>query len=168
MNPPLILTLGLHPDDQARFERLRQQHFPPEHNRIPAHLTLFHHLPGEELASIEANLATLCAIQPAFAVDVNGLRSLGRGVAYTLHAAPLAALRAGIARHWHGRLTPQDRQGWRPHVTIQNKVSPTEAAALLTAMQGGFTPFAIRAEALLLWHYQGGPWELASRHPFQS
>src|ERR1700712_5017184 len=43
---PLILTLALHGEDQARFDRLRIAHFPPERNLIPAHITMFHHLPG--------------------------------------------------------------------------------------------------------------------------
>ena len=165
---PLILTLALHPDDQARFEQLRQHHFPPEHNHIPAHLTLFHHLPGDEAELVQVNLDVACAAQKAIDVSVTGLRSLGRGVAYTLQSHALSSLRAAIARSWHGQLTAQDRQGWRPHVTIQNKATPAAAAALLAAMQTAFTPFAVRAEGLLLWHYQGGPWALASRHMFQS
>ena len=164
MTIPLILTLGFHPEDQARFDALRQRHFPPERNHIPAHLTLFHHLPGSEAEAVDDSIRLAAAQQAAFAVEVTGLRSLGRGVAYTIASAPLASLRAGLARHWHDHLTAQDRQGWRPHVTVQNKVAPAEAATLLAAMQGAFTPFQVRAEALLLWRYLNGPWELASRH----
>jgi 2'-5' RNA ligase len=166
MNAPLILTLGLHPDDQARFEALRQRHFPPAHNHIPAHLTLFHHLPGTEAEAVAHSVQLAAQSHTAFAVDVTDLRSLGRGVAYTLASPVLTRLRAAIARMWHDSLTAQDRQGWRPHVTIQNKVAPAEAAALLAAMGAAFTPFTVRAEGLLLWHYRGGPWELAGRYPF--
>ena len=165
---PLILTAALHPEDQARFDQLREHHFPPEHNHIPAHLTLFHHLPGSELDLIQAFLTAASAIQPTFDIAVTALRSLGRGVAYTLGAPALLTLRAAIARHWHDQLTPQDRQGWRPHITIQNKVTPAEAATLLATMQAAFTPFSVRAQGLTLWHYQGGPWTLASRHDFLS
>ena len=45
---PLILTLALDDLSFARFDALRREHFPPTLNRIPAHVTLFHHLPGEE------------------------------------------------------------------------------------------------------------------------
>lgn len=46
-NPKMtaILTLHLDPTAQSRFEALRQRHYPPERNQIPAHLTLFHTLP---------------------------------------------------------------------------------------------------------------------------
>ena len=100
-------------------------------------------------------------------MTVDGLRSLGRGVAYSLASPALLQLRAGLARHWHDHLTPQDRQGWRPHVTVQNKASPEDAAALLAAMRAEFSPFTVRAEGLLLWRYLGGPWELEGRFLFR-
>ena len=166
MAEPLILTLGLHPGDQARFERLRRLHFPPERNLIPAHATLVHHLPGHELEAVQEELAARCAQQPPFDVDVTGLRFLGRGVAYELHAPDLLALRRGLAGQWRDWLTLQDQQGWRPHVTIQNKATPEAARALRDAMQAGFAPFTVRAEGLLLWRYMGGPWLAAGRHSF--
>ena len=168
MTAPLILTLGFHPEDQARFEALRQRHFPAQHNHIPAHLTLFHHLPGMEAEAVEDSVRLAAAHHAAFTADVTGLRPLGRGVAFVLASTPLAALRSGLARHWHDHLTPQDRQGWRPHITIQNKVTPAEAASLLATMQAAFVPFQVRAEALQLWRYLNGPWELAVRQPLAS
>ena len=164
---PLILTLALHPDDQARFERLRQLHFPAGRNMIPAHVTLFHHLPGDEVLAVSNAVAARCAVPP-FPVAVPGLRFLGRGVAYALESSVLSTLRAGLAREWDGWLTPQDRQGWRPHVTVQNKAPPEAARALHASLQAAFAPFTVRAEGLDLWRYLGGPWELVSRHPFRS
>ncbi len=163
---PLILTLALHPDDQARFDRLRTLHFPAERNVTPAHVTLFHHLPGAEIDAIQDTLGHECAASTAFPVEAAGLRFLGRGVAYELRAAELLALRGRLARRWQAWLTPQDAQGYRPHVTVQNKARPEDARALRDAMQAGFAPFSVRAEGLLLWHYLGGPWALASEHRF--
>ena len=163
---PLILTLALHAEDQARFERLRRLHFPPGRNLIPAHVTLFHHLPGPEIEAVRDAVEARCTMPP-FLVSVSGLRFLGRGVAYALESPELTALRAGLAREWDGWLTPQDRQGYRPHVTIQNKASPDTARALHANLQAAFAPFTIRAEGLDLWRYLGGPWEQQSRHPFR-
>lgn len=165
---PLILTLGLEAGAQARFDRLRAEHFPAGRNHIPAHVTLFHALPGVEGDAIGRALASRCAATPAFTVDATGVRSLGRGVAYVLHAPPLQRLRADLAQLWRDWLTPQDRQGFRPHVTVQNKADPDAARALLEALQAGFTPFTFRAEGLALWRYLGGPWELVSAHAFTS
>ena len=99
-------------------------------------------------------------------MTVSGLRFLGRGVAYALESPELSTLRASFAREWDGWLTPQDRQGYRPHVTIQNKASPETARALHANLQAAFAPFTVRAEGLDLWRYLGGPWKQQSRHPF--
>ena len=163
---PLILTVRLSDEAQARFDRLRALHFPPERNVVPAHITLFHHLPGAQAQAVQAELDTVCAGGVAFEVEAAGLRFLGRGVAYELRAPELLRLRAGLARAWADWLTPQDRQGFRPHVTVQNKVEPERARALLAALQAGFTPFAFEALGLRLWRYLGGPWQAVSEHPF--
>lgn len=163
---PLILTLALDPAAQARFEALRAQHFPPGRNQVPAHVTLFHALPGAERPAVEAELAQNCARTAPFAVQVAGLRSLGRGVAYVLESADLARVRAELARAWAPWLSAQDRQGYCPHLTVQNKADPASARALLAALQAGFSPFEVEAAGLLLWHYRGGPWEAAGRFAF--
>jgi 2'-5' RNA ligase len=163
---PLILSLGLDASTFDFFNSLRQKYFPPERNLIPAHLTLFHHLPGSELAGIVPALRRTCAGMRPLPLRVTGLRSLGRGVAYTIEAPELTALRRELAGLWSNWLGPQDRQGFRPHVTIQNKVSPREASDVLTHLQAGFVPFEGQGESLRLWHYRGGPWEAAGVFPF--
>lgn len=133
---------------------------------LAAHVTMFHRLPGQELPAIQQTLDQRCAALPNFTVAVSGLRFLGRGVAFALDAPALTGLHAGLRRHWHAWLTAQDLQGYRPHVTIQNKVATETARALHASMQAGFVPFTVRAEGLLLWRYLGGPWEAVSAHPF--
>jgi 2'-5' RNA ligase len=91
---------------------------------------------------------------------------LGRGVAIRLEAPEVGRLRAALSREWDDWLRPQDRQPWRPHVTVQNKVSPAEARDTLARLSAGFALREARAEGLLLWHYRGGPWEAAGRFPF--
>lgn len=56
----------------------------------------------------------------------------------------------------------------RPHVTVQNKVSPQKARALRERLEQTFTPFEVRGEGLLLWRYLGGPWELVGEYLFRS
>lgn len=165
---PLILGLTLAPDDQARLNRLRDAHFPRERNFLAAHVTLFHHLPGTDLDPIVAAIVAACMTTPSFPVRVARLQSLGRGVALTLEADPLLRLRASLARTWANALTAQDRHGYRPHVTIQNKVAPSIAKALLVDLSKSFTPWSITATGLSLWHYRGGPWEPAGTFPFRA
>ena len=164
---PLILSLGFDRASFERFEGLRRLHFPPALNRIAAHLTLFHHLPGERLAEVSQAVAEAADGVPAFEVQVAGLRKLGRGVALSLDSQTLAAVRGRVASRFADVLTPQDRQGFRPHVTIQNKVDPIESTALHERLAAEFSPWTARAEALLLWRYRGGPWEAAGRFEFR-
>lgn len=56
---PLVLTLKLDQTTFDLFNELRQQHFPPERNFLPAHVTLFHALPGEHELNIRQTLQTL-------------------------------------------------------------------------------------------------------------
>ena len=163
---PLILTLQLEPAAQARFDAERRAHFPPERNHLAAHLTLFHHLPGEAIGAIGDRLQAVCADRPCLAMEVQGLWMMGRGVAYRLCAPDLVDMRAGLAKAWWEWLTPQDRQPLRPHITIQNKVEAAEARALHGQMQTAFVPFGVQGIGLLLWHYRGGPWEPAAAYPF--
>ncbi len=165
---PLILSLTIDAQDQARLDRLRDAHFPPERNFLAAHVTLFHHLPGPEHETIIAALASECADTTRFAVRVARVQSLGRGVALALEAEPLIQLRAGLARRWADWLTPQDRQGYRPHVTIQNKVEPAVAKRLLAELSAGFAPWTVAATGLSLWRYRGGPWEPAGSFDFSA
>ncbi|WP_029431636.1 2'-5' RNA ligase family protein [Blastococcus sp. URHD0036] len=164
---PLVVTLLLGAEAQQRFDRLRATHFPPERNHLAAHVTLFHALPGAERARVDADLAA-AAGRPAFGVAVTGVRSLGRGVAYTLASPELAQLRAGLADRWAPWLTPQDRQKHAPHVTVQNKVDPATSSALHAELAAGFVPETVPARGLGLWRYLGGPWEPLAEHLFDA
>ncbi len=162
----MVVTLLLDPEAQERFDRLRAAHFPAERNHLAAHVTLFHALPGEQVDAVSADLAD-AARRPAFDVAVTGLRLLGRGVAYTLEAPELTALRATLVAAWGPWLTPQDRQRHAPHVTVQNKVEPAVARALRDRLAAGFAPYRVAARGLGLWRYLGGPWAPVDAYPFR-
>jgi 2'-5' RNA ligase len=166
MTAPLILTLTLDPHSFTFFDAQRRRYFPPDRNHIPAHLTLFHALPGDTLGTIAHDLRTVCADREPFPLHVAGLRSLGRGVSYRLESGDLTSLRRRLAERWGPWLTPQDRQAHSPHITVQNKVEPHAARALLAKLQAHFEPFTATGEGLELWHYRGGPWEPAGRFAF--
>ncbi len=161
----LLLTAELAAPAQGLFESLRRQHFPPERNLIPAHVSVFHTLPGEARAQIAARLRALAAERCA--VTVTAPFGLGHGVAFRLRAPGLERARALLAGDWADWLTAQDAQGYRPHVTVQNKVPVAEAQATLARLQRGFVPFETEAVAWRLWRYLGGPWEALETVPLQ-
>ena len=162
---PLILTLKLDAAAFGRLDALRREHFPAALNRLSAHLTLFHHLPGERLADVGADLAAVAACAP-LRLRASGLRLLGRGVAVDVESSGLMEVRRELARRWSQHLSAQDRQGFRPHVTIQNKVDPADARALRDTLADGFAPWEATGEALQLWRYLGGPWAAEGEWPF--
>jgi hypothetical protein len=90
---------------------------------------------------------------------VVGVRNLGGGVALRVEAPELVELRYALADAWRHWLLPQDPAAFDPHVTVQNKVPPREAAALHGVLAADFLPWNFTVEGLTLWRYCGGPWE---------
>ncbi|HEY0623193.1 2'-5' RNA ligase family protein [Sphingomonas sp.] len=163
---PIIVTALLGRADQAAFDMLRREHYPPERNALPAHLTLFHHLPPSVEDELKHRLTGATRGLRAPAAKAAGLMSLGRGVAVRIESPGLVAIRRDLCEAFAGLLMPQDAGGWRPHVTIQNKVAPSMAKLLLGALGKEFRVREVEIAGLAAWRYRGGPWELLSRHMF--
>jgi len=164
---PIIAALQMDEAAQAFFDALRARWFPPRINYLKAHLTLFHALPSDDAEETLALVARECATTPPMRLRAAGLIRLGRGVAYRIDGPALPAFRARLAGRFAGRLTPQDRENFRPHVTVQNKVAPEEAEALLARLENEFAPFDLRGEGVQLWRYDGGPWAPMAAIAFQ-
>ena len=162
---PLIVTAHLDDAAFAVLDDLRHRHFPAALNKVPAHVSLFHALPGAEIDSVAATLAEVCGRTEIFDLWPEAPVSLGRGVAFRYSSQTLSSVHADLSRRWAAWLTPQDRQRFKAHVTIQNKVSPAEARALLASLDPGAMPVG-RVEGLSLWRYRGGPWEKAGTFAF--
>jgi 2'-5' RNA ligase len=159
-----ILTIRFDPEAQEHFEGMRQRYFPPERNRVPAHLTLFHVLPTTE--EICSTLAMTASATKVFPIAVTGLRSLGRGVAYTMAGPEVHSVHRLLSFLFAALLSPQDKQKFRPHVVVQNKSTEAQAKELLALLQASFDAFTVEAHGLDLWHYRDGPWELTRQFDF--
>lgn len=162
--PSTILTLELDGRSQEYFERLRQEHYPAELNRIGAHVTLFHTLPPVQEMISRVHRA---AHHPVFHMKVTGLRSLGRGVAFSFESAEARAVHRGLAESFAEVLTRQDQQKFWPHVVVQNKAAPEKARALKARLEAEFQPFEVTAVGLRIWEYLGGPWRDAGFFNFR-
>jgi hypothetical protein len=166
MSGALIVTAALGAEDFAWLDGQRRTYFPPERNQLAAHLTMFHALPP----SAEAEAGRVLSREAASAAPramVAGLMNLGRGVAYRIVSDELEAIRRSVAEHFHGFLSAQDSQGWRPHVTIMNKAEPAAAKALLRELEASFSPRPLKIAGLELHRYLGGPWERLRRWSFR-
>lgn len=164
---PLIVTATFGPGDDGWLQQLRRAHYPPERNRVPAHLTLFRHLPPGLARELSARLAEAAASPPPRA-RIAGVVDLGEGTALRVESEALEEIRESLAEAFHGLLTPQDLSPWRPHVTIQNKVAPREARALQRRLRAGFEPRPLAIRALASWRYRDDRgWEPLKAHPFR-
>jgi len=164
---PLILTLQLHEEAFIYFNALRQQYFPPERNFLSAHLTLFHHLPPNEMA-IEEEIISAADNQNILTLSVTDVVSIGKGVAFKIECSALQKLHSRLQAKWSPWLTPQDKQKLWPHVTVQNKTNPLIAQQTLQKLKASFQPFTAYGTGLTLWEYEGGPWRFIRTLPFQN
>jgi hypothetical protein len=163
---PIIVTALMGQSDFAWADGLRRAYFPADRNHLPAHVTLFHHLPPSALAEVKARLKRLCAGPPP-AARLTEVMLLGRGVAYRIESPNLLAMRTELAADFAGLLSAQDRGTPRLHVTVQNKVTPEEARALAERLRAEFRPRPFAIAGLSAWRYRGGPWELAMEAKFR-
>jgi hypothetical protein len=167
VSAPIIMTALMGDEDFAWANRLRIAHFPPERNVVPAHITLFHHLPPGECESIAAQIKTLCRDYAPPAARLDRMLFLGRGSAYHVDSPQLHWLRALIAERLYGQLVPQDQHKPRFHITVQNKVEGHVAKALFAQLETEFAPRPLIINGLALWYYLGGPWEAIGQWRFR-
>ncbi len=164
---PIIVTALIGEPDFTCLDTLRRQYFPPERNHLRAHLTMFHHL----APSCEAELCQLLKDEARGndpQARLSGLISLGGGVAFRVESPDLEDIRARIAERFAPILMPQDRNPWRAHVTVQNKVKAPDARALLDLLSQDFRPRPLALTGLAAWWYRGGPWDPISAYAFRT
>lgn len=162
----LIVTAELGAGDFASLDRLRRAHYPPERSQLPAHLTIFHALPPSAEEEVRARVSRFAARRPP-AATIAGLMDLGGGVAFRIASPDLDDVRGQLALDLQGLLGAQDAGGWRPHVTIQNKVPPKVARSLLSDLERDFRPRPLAITGLGLHRYLDGPWEKLAIYSFR-
>ncbi len=163
---PLILTLRFDAGSFEHFDAMRRRHFPPARNMIPAHLTLFHKLPGDRWPDIHSDLTEVARHTAP--------------VPLTAESIPLPRLRLGLCaafRGFEGAEARTRRALVRPPGTagrrrfLPARDDPEQGArsggeGALRRAEGSFVPFEAQGTGLLLWHYRGGPWEPAGEYTF--
>ena len=162
----LIVTAEIASIDFSWLDRLRRTHYPAHRNQLPAHLTMFHALPPSAEREVRSTLARLAGERAPKAL-IAGLLDLGGGVAFRIVSYGLDTIRQSLAEDFHGLLTAQDSGGWRPHITIQNKMAPNQSRALKSALERDFQPRPLGITGLGLNRYLEGPWESLATFSFR-
>ncbi len=127
---------------------------------------MFYALPPSLEGEARHRLAQATSAKAPHAI-IPGLMDLGGGVAFRVVSEELDRIRDVLAEAFHGMLGAQDSGGWRPHVTIQNKVPVREARQLLETLEPGFQARPLGIRGLSLHRYLGGPWEALQVWPFR-
>ncbi|MEP2102063.1 MAG: 2'-5' RNA ligase family protein [Parasphingorhabdus sp.] len=167
LNKPIIMTAIMAKQDFAWADSLRRQYYPSERNVLPAHITLFHHLPPQALNEVKQAVIELTRHSSPPTTSLQRLIHLGTGVGYQLHSPELIDMRMEMADQFHGLLVAQDQQTPRLHITVQNKVSAKEAKELMTRLLLDFESRPFEIKGLALHYYMDGPWQLIGEWPFR-
>jgi len=162
----LIITAELGQVDFSWIEGLRRANYPPERNHVPAHLTMFHALPPSSETELRARLGRIVC-RPPPSTTIAGLMDLGGGVAFRIVSPGLDEIRDELGEHLHGLLGAQDSGGWRPHITIQNKVPAKHARDLIERLEAQFRPRSLAISGLGVHRYLDGPWERIATYAFR-
>lgn len=171
-----VLTLTTTPSLTDPLTALRRSHFPRHLDHHPAHLTLFHALPGSQLPLITAALGELCSAQGPVGLTTGAAFRMRRGVGINVADArdggagrevggaggsrAARRLHGELQRRWWDVLSDQDRRPWRPHWTVQNKAADEGAVdAAMDEVRTGFRGAEGLATGCALWRYEkGGRW----------
>jgi 2'-5' RNA ligase superfamily len=156
---PFIVTAELPRDVFAWADGLRVRHYPPERNKLAAHVTLFHAFAPSMREELRRVLSRLAGEYTRPAARIENLMPLGTGTALAVHSPGMLAIRERIAELFHGALTAQDSHAPRLHITIQNKVSPQAAKALQHELTATLEPRAFAFAGLGLHLYCETHWE---------
>ncbi len=164
---PFVLTVEMDGEAFAGFEALRRRYYAPERNLVPAHLTLFHRLPGDRARDIKALIRQVAAEEKPIEIAVGDAKAMQNGVAIFLDSPRLHALRERLSAEWWPWLEDRDKAGFRPHVTVQTTESDAEARRTVQSLRHDNVPRRIRGVGLHLWRYRDGPWEHADLFRFR-
>jgi len=163
---PLLVVAELPPAVFAWADALRRSHYPPERNRLGAHVTLFHGLPPSAEPAVMSALAQ-CTRLPAPGATIGGVMDLGDGTALTVDSPALVTLHEALAERLHGLIQQKDARPLRLHITVQAKVPPSQARALQAQLVRDIQPRSFAFRGLGLYGWTGDLWQQTKAFPFR-
>lgn len=163
----MLVTAELPLDILAWADDLRRAHYPPERNRIAAHVTLFHGLTPSAEREIRAALAQAASTHAPPQAQIAGIMPLGGGTALKVVSLGMVAIHRELADMFHGLLTRQDSHPLVLHITVQNKVTQEAAKGLQETLKRTLEPRKFAFPGLLLHEYRDGMWDFVQAWRFR-
>lgn len=159
-----VLTLLTDQKHHQTLTKMRKQYFPPRLNRLDAHLTLFHALPGSELeTAIRPKLSEIAQSTSPFSILAATPFRLNKGIAIGLPKAKggddARNVHTQLKGAWKDFLSRQDSGGFAAHYTIMNKMDDESAVQnAFDEVEANWKGCHGTAEGLSLFLYDRGNW----------
>ncbi len=163
---PLLVTAELPEHVFLWADGLRREHYPPDRNRLGAHVTLFHALPPSAEGEVRRLLAEM-ATEPAPEALVTGVMDLGQGSAFAVDSPDMVDIHGELADRLRGLIQQKDAASLRLHITVQNKVPIAEARALQMQLAADFVAMRFRFRGLALSQWRDEKWHRTQLYPFR-
>lgn len=170
-----VLTLLTDTAHQNRMTALRKRYFPAKLNKLGAHLTLFHALPGSKLQeTIIPTLQNIARNTQPFKVQAAKPFRMRKGIAISVPKHQGGEQAQEVHRALLGRwkedgdwLSEQDQGGMRVHYTIMNKVDEEEdVEKAMSEVEKDWKGDWGEVVGLGLWRYEKGYWKWAEGFHF--
>lgn len=167
-----VLTLLTDRAHHDRMTALRKRYSPPRINKLAAHLTLFHALPGSKLeSSIVPSIEKLAARTSPFRVVADSPFRMKRGFAISISEGGKQGsnVHRSLQGPWkaEGFLSEQDAGGARLHYTLMNKVDDElEVSGAYHELVENWQGDEGTVEGLALWRYERGYWKWVRKFDF--
>lgn len=156
-----VLTLYTDTIHHTLLTSLRDKYFPPDLNKLDAHIALFRALPGSQLPRLIHDIACLTESQAPFRIFASRPFRMKHGVGIHVedNSGRLSAIYEELKAQWTPFLSQQDRS-FKPHYTVQNKVT-NEASVdqAFTELTDQFDGSHGEALGLSLYRYDRGYWK---------
>ena len=165
-----VLTLRTDPDFHKRINNLRKLYFPAHLNKIGAHITLFHALPGSQLDTITSDLLAFTPLRTPFPIRTLEPMKMAYGVALNAKNRDADGIFSALKETWGpmgGDFLSKQDQHFKAHYTIQNKATKEVALATWEEVKDGFRGDEGTAIGLTLYQYlKGGHWKFQRHFDF--
>ncbi|KAI5361953.1 hypothetical protein Slin15195_G056020 [Septoria linicola] len=170
-----IVTLLTDKPLHERMTDLRKKYFPKKINKLAAHLTLYHALPGSKLNShVIPSLLEVTKRTPPFRVEATEPFRMKKGFAISVSTQnggrQAKQIHGNLQSQWTGEgwLSDQDAGGCRVHYTLMNKVDDElEVQNALDELKTFWKGDSGTAEGLALWRYDRGFWRWERKFAFK-
>lgn len=159
-----VLTLLTSAAHHRTLTNLRKRYFPAHLNKLDAHITLFHALPGSKLSSsIIPTLEGLAHSTSPFRLNPTTPFRLRKGVGVSIPndqgGQEARDVHAKLQEAWKGFLSEQDAGGFRAHYTVMNKEDDeSKVADAMREVESTWRGCEGVVEGLSLFLYDRGRW----------